>query len=159
MLTRKLSRPDSSWCKAYANENGLSEVEVQKAIVSFFDDIVVCTRKLPFNNIKRIYTADAVADKACVYNIPYIGRLGPIYSKYISWRRDVSEEYDMVLREDVRDIHLKERIEELAELALSGHRVTRDMLKDPIPSGLYHKVWIIDKEGRRKAAKQLFKKQ
>ena len=139
------------WCRAYARANGLSETEVQKAVVSFFDDIVVSTRKLPFNNLKRIYTADALEDKAGVYNIPYIGRLGPMYSLYVKWRGEVAEEYDMVLREDVRDIHLAERIEELAELALSGHKVTRDMMKD--------KVWIIDKEGRRKAAKQLFKKQ
>lgn len=147
------------WCRAYARANGISETEVQKAVVSFFDDIVVSTRKLPFDNIKRIYTADAVEDKACVYNIPHIGRLGPMYSQYIKWRADIADEYDMVLREDVRDVHLNGRIEELAALALSGHKVTRDMMKDPIPSGMYHKVWIIDKEGRRRAAKQLFKKQ
>jgi hypothetical protein len=147
------------WCRAYARSKGLNEVEVQKAIVSFFDDIVVSTRKLPFDNIRRIYTADAVEDKACVYNIPYIGRLGPVYSQYLKWRGDIANDYELVLREDVRGIHLNERIEELAGLALSGHRVTRDMMKDPIPAGMYHKVWIIDKEGRRRAAKQLFKKQ
>lgn len=154
----KLSNRDSGWCRDYAKENGLIESEVCKAVTSYFDDIVLGVRKLPFANFRRIYTADAVASLAPVYNLPRIGRIGPIYSQYVQWRRECAQELDMVQRRAVRAKHLAERIEEATALALSGHNVNRDMLDDPIPSGLYHKVWLIDAQGRRTAAKQLFKK-
>lgn len=154
----KLSKRDSEWCKSYANGCGLSDAEVAKAVLSYFDDIVYGVRKLPFADFRRIYTADAVASLAPVYNIPFIGRIGPIYSQYTKWRAEDAAELDRVQRKDVRAKHLAERIEEAAVLAMSGHKVSPSMLRNPVPAGEYHRVWLIDANGRRRAARQLFKK-
>lgn len=154
----KLSKIDERWCRKYASENDLNICEVKKAIVSFFDDIVFSVRKLPFNNIRRIYSADALEEIADVYNIPYIGRIGPIYSKYVKWRKEESENYDMLLRKTAFRKHFNERVDEAVERAMAGERIGKGFLRDPVPSSLYHKVWLIDKNGKRKAARQLFKK-
>ena len=146
------------WCRQHAREHGLDIGEVVKAVLCFFDDIVLTTRRLPFDNIRRIYTADAVADKACVYNIPYIGRLGPVYSQYLKWRSECAEEQEIVSRADVYAKHRAEKLDKAFDLVMSGKKIPEGYLRDPIPASLYHKVWIIDKDGRRRAAKQLFKK-
>ena len=155
----KLSRQDRSWCRQYAESNGLNSNEVVKAIVAYFDDMVIAVRSLPFNNVTRIYTADAVDKLAPVYNIPCLGRIGPIYSLYLKWRREEAKEQETELREVVKRRHLSERIEQAAAMALSGRRVSASFLDDPIPRGMYRKVWIIDANGKRRVARQVYKKQ
>lgn len=155
----KLSKSDVSWCAEYAKAQGLDAVEVSKAVISFFDDMVYVTRKLPFNNIRRIYSAEAVSKLAPVFHLPSVGRLGPMYNQYKKWRKEQAGSYVMVSRKDAKRKHRQERIEEAARRALSGKRVSENFLYDSIPSDRYYKVWLIDAQGKRKAAWQLFKKE
>ena len=155
----KLSVPDSKWCREYAKANGISPVEVAKCITAYFDDMRVEVSQLPLNNITRIYTVEAIDNMVPVYHIPFIGRIGPMYHLYLKWRREQAEEKETVLREKVKAAYLAQRIEEAAALALSGKYVSADFLDNPVPKNKYQRVWIIDEHGRRKAAKQLYKKQ
>ena len=155
----KLSNQEVLWCRQYARAEGVSEVEVRKAVISYFDEIIKNVRRLPFNNARRIYTYEAVNVLAPVFNLPGIGRIGPVYSAYLKWRREEARELDMDRRTIVKKRFLDERIEEATQLAMAGCRVHKDYLRDPMPRGMYSKVWIIDKNGRRRAAKQVIKKQ
>lgn len=151
----KLSRRDISACKRIAEEEGLELSEVRKAVLSFFDSIISDTRKLPFDNPQRIYSKDAFLQKSFVVNIPYIGRIGPVYSRYIKWRSEEAEELENVSRKDVRRIYSEPLIEAEAKKALSGQKVNVKLLKERIPRGKYNKVWMIGGDGRRKAARQV----
>ena len=151
----KLSRRDVSACKRIAEEEGLESSEVRKAVLSFFDSIISDTRKLPFDNPQRIYSKDAFLQKSFVVNIPYIGRIGPVYSRYIKWRSEEAEELENVSRKDVRRIYSEPLIEAEAKKALSGQKVNVKLLKERIPRGKYNKVWMICGDGKRKAARQV----
>lgn len=153
----KLSRTDRQWANSYADANSVSRGEIQKAIVSFFDDMLVQIRKLPFDNARRIYTHDAIEERAPVFNIPSLGRIGPVYASYLKWRREEALNEDMELRETVKTRYRDERIEEAAKLAKEGKRITNEFFRNIIPSGAYKKVWFIDKGGKRKVAKQVYK--
>lgn len=155
----KLSNRDAKWCRQYAADSGLDEVEVTKCVQAFFDDIVSTVRKLPFNDISRIYTIAAFEEVAPDFYLPFIGRLGPSYSSYCKWRVECADEEERILRSTAYEKHRAQRVDEAVDMALSGQTIPKNFLRNPIPGGTYRKVWIIDKGGKRKAARQLFKKQ
>lgn len=151
----KLSRPNSDLCKKIAESEGVSLREVRKAVSSYFDSVVSIVRRLPYDSPRKIYSRGAFLSNSPVVNIPYIGRIGPVYSLYLKWRKSESRNYDKVPREHVRKINARPIIEEQAKLALAGEKVNLKLLKERIPRGKYGKVWLIDSDGKRKAAKQL----
>lgn len=151
----KLSRRDAKTCRALSDELGIPVSEVRKAVVSYFDSIVSAARKLPFDNLNRIYSKEAFTEKSFIVNVPYIGRIGPVYSLYIKWRREESKEVQHVPRSKVRQVYAKPLIEEEAIKALSGQKVNSRLLKDRMPRGKFNKVWLIGSDGCRKAARQV----
>lgn len=153
----KLSPADEAWCRSYADDSGISVVEIQKAIGSFFDDMLMKIRRLPFNDVRRIYSPAAVEERAPVFNIPFLGRIGPVYSSYLKWRKEEALKEEMELRETVKARYRDERVEEALKLAKEGHKITNVFLREGIPSGKYKKVWYIDKGGKRRVAKQVYK--
>lgn len=154
----KLSRTDRARCRCISDETALPQREVMKAVEAYFDSIVEKTRSLPFDTPKRIYSRAAFARCSFVVNIPYIGRIGPVYSRYLKWRSSESRDIDMVSRADVREDHFRPMIEEAARDALDGKAVDVRALRERIPRGKYEKVWLVDAEGRRRSARQLIKK-
>ena len=94
-----------------------------------------------------------------VENIPYIGRIGPVYSRYVKWRASESGELFMVRRSDARKRHFRPMVEKAAEDAINGRKVDVKALKERLPKGEYEKVWLVGPDGRRRAAGQLIKKE
>lgn len=151
----KLTKLDIRMCKELAATEGIPVGEVKKAVVSYFDSLVSSARQLPFDNAKRIYSLDAFKQYPLCINIPYLGRLGPVYSLYIKWRAKEAKSTEKVLRSLARKDHTKPLVEQAAKLALAGHKVDGHMLKGRLPAGKYSTVWVIDKEGKKKAARQM----
>lgn len=154
----KLRRSERNRCRNISDVTAIPQREVMKAVESYFDSIVEKTKALPFNTPKRIYSRGAFAKCSFVVNIPYIGRIGPVYSRYIKWRSSESRDIEMVKRSDVRKEHLRPMIEDAARDALNGKKVDIKPLKERIPRGKYEKVWLVDKDGKRRSARQLIKK-
>ena len=138
-----------------AAEEGIAFSEVKKAILSFFDSIVSAANKLPFDRDNRIYSFGAFNEYPYCINLPYLGRLGPVYSLYIKWRAKESKTKDTVLRSMAKKDHLRPLIESAAKQALSGNKVDGSLLRQRLPSGKYRTVWLVDKDNKKKAAKQV----
>ena len=151
----KLSKQDIIWCKLFAAEEGIEFSEVKKALISYFDSIVSSANKLPFDRDNRIYSVSAFHEFPYCINLPYLGRLGPVYSLYIKWRAKESRVQEKVLRSQAKKEHLKPLIEEAAKQALAGNKVDSSLLQQRLPSGKYKTVWLVDKNKKKKAAKQM----
>lgn len=151
----KLSRSDADVCNNIAEYEDVAVSEVRKAVSAYFDSIVSDARKLPFNNPQRIYTKPAFEQQSFVVNLPYLGRIGPVYSRYLKWRREEAKEFDHVERKKVRQIYAAPIIEEEAKKALAGQKASSTVLRERIPKGKYNKVWMMHEGGLRRAAKQL----
>lgn len=155
----KLGRTDRKRCIAIAEASALPQREIEKAVESYFDSIVEKTKALPFDTPKRIYSRAAFARCSFVVNIPYIGRIGPVYSRYLKWRSSESNEVDMVMRKDAKSDHLKPLIEKATIDALSGMKVDAASLRSRIPKGRYSRVWYMNPDGTKRAARQVIKKE
>ena len=154
----KLGRTDRKRCFRISDITAIPQREIEKAVESYFDSIVEKTKALPFNTPKRIYSRDAFSKCSFVVNIPYIGRIGPVYSRYLKWRSAESEDVDMVRRKDAKSDHLRPLIEKATVDALSGKKVDASSLRARIPKGKYEKVWYMNPDGTKKAARQVIKK-
>lgn len=132
-----------------SEETGIPVSEVRKAAHSFFAAIKNEARKLPFDNRKKIYRKEVFDTFAFVRMIPFIGRIGPIYSRYLAWRRNESKLDVQVPRSRYRTRLLQDDIEHMAEAILAG--------KAPLPvrkkkgNELYKRVWVVGKDGKRLA--------
>ena len=84
------SRIEEEMLSLVSEELGVPEPEVRRAVHSFFDLIAKSARSLPFDNERRIYTKDGFDGFSGAWNIPYLGRTGPVYSRYLAWRRNES---------------------------------------------------------------------
>lgn len=151
----KLSRSDADICRNIAEEEDVMVSEIRKAVSSYFDSIVSETRKLPFNNPQRIYTKPAFEQQSFVANLPYLGRIGPVYSLYLKWRREEAKEFEQISRKKARQIHAAPIIEEEAKKALAGQKVNSTVLRERVPKGKYNKVWMMHEDGVRRASRQL----
>lgn len=139
------SRIDDRDFRMIAEELGVSVTEVQRAVHSFFDAVVGESRRLPFNSEKRIYTKERFNDFAMVYNVPFIGRLGPVYSRYLKWRENESKEMVQANRRDYRSRMTQDDIEHIAEDILAGNTpVIRKRKKNE----MFNQVWMVGKEGK-----------
>lgn len=151
----KLLKRDTDICKRIAADEGLPVSEVRKAVVSYFDSILSQARKLPFDNARRIYSREAFDQYPFCVNIPYLGRLGTFYSLYLKWRAQESKEQELVRRSVAKREHTRPMVEEAARRALAGEKVDGSFLKARLPKDKYTTVWLVDKDSKKKAARQM----
>lgn len=146
----KLRKIDTDVLCVIADAFGIPESEARRAVVSYFDSIVDAFKASHFDDLTRIYMRDAFDERSSVVNIPYIGRIGHVYSKYLKWRSDASASLDTVRRDRRRRVGLAETIEQLAERALAGEKI-RGIGRLKVPAGTYKNVWVVSKAGKRAA--------
>lgn len=142
------NRLDEEVYKAVAESNSMDIESVRTIVSSFFGAIVSEARALPFNNERKIYTKAKFDEYVSVTNIPYIGRLGPSYSRYLKWRANAAKETEHKSKEDYQTRLSSEEIEEMAKRILSGEKV--DIRKKKL-TDLYKRVWLVGKNGKRQA--------
>jgi hypothetical protein len=150
------SRFDDKRFNIIGNELGLDPSDVRRAVNSFFSVILKDAKSLPFDNRTRIYTRSRFDKFGAVRNVPYLGRLGPVYSRYISWRRNESKLLDQNLRSSYRSRYLQSEIESTAEAILSGNSPV--LPRKHKGNEIYDRVWVIGEDGRR-LAKQVINKE
>ena len=150
------NRTDEAEFRRIASELGLDSEDVRKAVNSFFEMFLKDAAKLPFDNRRKIYTKEKFDEYVNVRNIPYIGRMGPVYSRYLRWRGNEAKEVSQVPRSSYQSRIPQSEIERMAEDILSG--------KTPVPikkkknSELYHRVWLVGQDGK-KSARQVIPKE
>lgn len=130
--------------------------EVRRAVHSFFSAIFKSARDLPFNDERRIYTKDGFDELSGVWNIPYIGRMGPVYSRYLAWRSNEAKTLEQVSRSRFRKGMTQDEIEHMAEEILAGK--TPSPVKKRKVSEMYKRVWMVGKKTRKQARQVIPKK-
>ena len=149
------NRIDEAGFLRVSEEFGLSVSEVSRAVKSFFDAIVLDAKRLPFDDRNRIYSKDKFESLVDVVNIPCIGRLGPVYSRYCKWRENESKELPQKPRSDYRSRMTRDDIENIAEAVLSGSPLPE--IKKKKGSDLFERIWFVEKNGK-KSARQVIEK-
>ena len=144
------SKTDEAVYRRIADDSGLELAEVRKAVLSFFDNIVLESRKLPFDDPTRIYARKKFHEYDIVRCIPYIGRIGTNYNKYLKWRANVADRVEMVLRSEYRMGLSGEEIEKIAKRALAGEMIEKrgTQEKRKIP---FKRVWLVGVDGKKQA--------
>ena len=148
-------RRDVERFRELSDRYGLDEREVRKIVCSFFETIVSDARGLPFDNPRRIYSKDKFEEFVKVRNIPYIGRIGPVYSRYLKWRANVSEQLVMAPRSSFRRGVSQSELENIAAAVLSGSTPPLTKKKN---SDLFNRVWLVGQDGK-KSARQVIPKE
>lgn len=148
-------RLDNLRYQEVADKLGLDVSDVQRAVFSFFDSIAVRAKKLPFDNPKRIYTAEGFNRLKLVQHIPFIGRIGSVYSRYLIWRSNEIDDTKTALRSSYQSRRKQSEIEDMAAAILSGR--TPSIAEKKKKSELYDSVWVVGKDGK-KLARQVIKK-
>ena len=138
--------------RAIAERFGLQESEVRRAVRSFFFAIFLQARKLPFNNHRRIYTKEKFDEYISVVNIPYIGRIGPVYSRYLAWRGNEAKSQEQVNRGLYRERVSQDEIEHIADEILSGKTPSFEIKKK---NKNYTRIWVVGKTGKKMARQVL----
>ena len=143
-------------CRILAERYGLTDTEVKKVVDSFFSVLCHDAKRLPFDNPRRIYSCKGFQGFVTVRQIPFIGRIGPVYSKYLKWRANVSEQLVTAPRSSYRRRILQSDIEATAEAILSGS--TPPPLEKKKGSELYERVWLVGQDGKKSARQVIPKK-
>jgi len=136
-------------CTAVAVLLDLSVTETRRAVQSFFDVILSEARKMPFNDERRIYYQELFNDYVQVWHIPFIGRIGPVYSRYLKWRENESKTLGQVNKEVLKKQKRKEDVEAAAERLFLGEDMTP--LKKKKGSEMYNRIWMVGRNGKRSA--------
>ena len=139
-----------------AERYGVDEQDVRRIVYSFFDTVISDARGLPFDNPKKIYTKDRFNEFIKVRQIPYIGRIGPVYSRYLKWRANESQALEMAPRSSYRRRITQSDIESTAVAVLSGQ--TPPLLTKKKKSEMFERVWLVGQEGK-KSARQVIPKE
>ena len=135
---------------------GVPEEEVKRIVTSFFDVILAHARSLPFNTPRRIYSKRKFDEYAGATHIPFIGRLGPVYSRYCKWRENESMGLEQRPRSAYRNGITQGDIEDTAAALLSGQEPPE--LKRRRGSELFNRVWLVGQDGK-KSARQVIPKE
>lgn len=138
-----------------AIEHGLDPSDVRRMVQSFFRVVRDSASVLPLNNARRIFKKEKFDSLIKVFNIPYIGRIGPVYSRYLAWRRNIAQEQFQESRSSFRSRRTQSDIENMAADVLAGRTPVIPERKKK--SELFYSVWVVDKNGKR-LAKQVIKK-
>lgn len=152
---RQSSRHNSD-IRTVASETGITADVARRIINSFFDAIVLKARALPYDDNSRIYSKAAFEEKGFVVNIPYIGRIGTSYSRYLTWRRNEAKGLTQEARSKYRNRLSSEDIEKMADEILSGKLPTP--VKKRKGSELYKRVWYVEQDKKR-LARQVIQKE
>ena len=147
---------NSARCKILAERYGLTDTEVSKIVASFFDIFKRDAKILPFDNPKRIYSCEGFQKFVKVRQIPFIGRIGPVYSRYLKWRANESQLIEMAPRSSYRTRVLQSDIENTAASILSG--TAPPPLKKRKGTEMYERVWLVGQNGK-KSARQVIPKE
>lgn len=150
------NKTDEAEFRRIAGELGLDPEDVASIVNSFFAVVLGEARSLPFNNHRKIFTRDKFSEYAVVRNIPYIGRLGPAYSRYLKWRGNESRDLSQVPRSSYRSRLSQNEVENMAAEILSGG--TPSPIKKKRNSELYERVWLVGQDGK-KSARQVIPKE
>ena len=142
------NRLEEQICKTIAQSCSISAKSARTIVSSFFGAIESEARALPFDNHRKIYTKAKFDEYVSVTNIPYIGRIGPSYSRYLKWRANVASEVEQKNKEQLSSRYSPEEIEEAARRILSGEAVE---IKRKKATELYKRVWLVGKSGKRQA--------
>lgn len=140
---------------AVAEDLGISVEDVRKVVSSFFDSLASQARKLPFDNESRIYSKERFEDFVKVFSVPSIGRFGPVYSRYLKWRRNEAKEIEQAKRSDYRSRMTQDDIENIAEDILAGRT---PVIRKKKKKELFKQVWLVGKNGKRLAWQVIPKK-
>ena len=149
------NRLESAEYRRIANELGVPVTEVRRAVQSFFGIIVKEARSLPLDNERKIFTKDKFKEYECVHNIPSVGRLGPIYSRYLKWRSNEAKVIGQENRSAYRSRRTQDDIEHMAEEILSGRTPSITKRKN---SEMFERVWLVGQDGKRSARQVIPKK-
>lgn len=141
--------------KNIAGHTRTTASEVKRAVASFFSVIALESDKLPFDDERKIYTRDKFEDFVQVYNLPYIGRIGPVYSRYLKWRSNDAHGLPRNKRSDYQVGLSRGEIEDIVETILSGGTPQIIRKKN---SELFNRVWLVGKDGK-KSARQVIPKE
>lgn len=85
-------RPDTDMVKAAARGCGVTAADARRMVDSYFGAFLSVVRKLPLNTPYRIYTREAFTGFVRVLQIPSVGRIGTVYSRYLRWRSNEAAE-------------------------------------------------------------------
>ena len=132
-----------------ADELGISVGMVRTAVQAYFSAIAGYARTLPLNNAKRIYDRKKFSQFEAVWNIPYIGRIGPLYSRYVKWRSNEAKHISQEPRSNYKSRILQEDIEKAAQAILAGEPMPK--LHKTKAKDLYNRVWVVGHEHKRLA--------
>jgi len=149
------NRIDEAEFRRIADELGLEPSDVKGAVHSFFETIFRDAKSLPFDNFRKIYSKDKFASFSRVRCIPSIGRIGPVYSRYLKWRANESPNIKQVPRSTYRAGLTQDEVEYIADVALSGGTPSFERKKN---YDLYQRVWLVGKEGKKLARQVIPKK-
>lgn len=141
--------------RCIADELGLDVSDVRGAVHSFFYCIFREAKELPFDDVRKIFSKDLFASYTRVHCIPSIGRIGPVYSRYIKWRANESRDVRQERRNAYRSGLTQDEIEHIADVALSGGVPSFEKKKS---YQLYNRVWLVGKNGK-KLARQVIPKE
>lgn len=149
------NRIDSKCFTEISRSLSVDPGDVGKVVISFFDSIVLGAKALPFDNCRKIYSKDVFDTLVTVSSIPYIGRIGPVYSRYLKWRANASCEVEQRSRKSYKHHLTKQDIESIADAILSGREPVIEKKKY---SELFNRVWIVGKDGKKQARQVIPKK-
>ena len=147
---------DRNRLRDVAERHGLTEDEVGRIVSSFFICMFLDARRLPFDNPRKIYTKDMFEDFVKVRQVPFIGRFGPVYSRYRKWRANESQSVAMAPGSSYRSRIRQSDIEATAAAIFSGQ--TPPPLNKRKKSELFDRVWLVGQDGR-KSARQVIPKE
>lgn len=139
-----------------SDETGIAGHDVLRAVHSYFDSIDDRARRLPLDNPARIYSREAFGRYSFVCNIPYIGRLGMSYSRYLKWRANSAKSVEQENRSRYRTAVTREDIERLASDILEGRCPAKPEKRKG--KEFYKRVWLVGADGKR-LARQVIKKE
>ena len=148
----KNSKTEESEFNVVAKELGVSFWDVKTVVNSFFDSISNEAKSLPFDNYRKIYTKAAFDKYSFVRSIPFVGRIGPTYSRYLRWRSNESENIETRTRPKTRSKLFPEEIEAIVEILLNGGEYKPEKKR---PN--YKRIWIVG-DGYKKQARQIIVK-
>lgn len=139
------NKTDTVTYRRLSKEFGIELEDTRRIVASFFDILQLEARALPFDNDTRIYSRGKFNEYVKVWNIPFVGRIGPVYSRYLCWRRNDSDSLGQELKSSFKEASLKKRADELARQILKGVSCSID--KD----NKYKRIWIVKQDGKRLA--------
>lgn len=142
---------------AIAKSHGLAPEEVKSIVSSFFDTISSGAKSLKFDNPRKIFSKPAFesASAGKVVNIPYIGRIGPIYSRYLKWRRNEAKGITMIPRQKIKKGLTQDEIETIAEIVLGGGQYVRESKR----KNNFKRVWLVGTKGKTQARQVIPKRE